>query len=356
MNKRGITLVAVMVAVVIMIIFATTVTIATFNILNDSKRNKFAAEIAFIQEAVNNYYDKNDEYPISESINVNLSNVSDEDRVQFNMEDNYDSNLITLYEVDLAKLGQIDLIYGNATNAQDIYAVSKKTGKVYYLEGVSVGNTTYFTLTDELKKLINYVDTNEDTVTKDGISFVLSTIEWTNNPIVTKVLVPSDYTNITIVAKKNETNETLNVSDAVSRDHFYEYSVNEDVSTQVEANYSILVSYKKDGVIYNQTYSVTNFDNEYPVLNISDKIELVSKNEEDVYRYVRVENQSDALSGVKYIKYERENIADEDAVIYFKNNGIELQSDIIEIDNTTKYITVYIEDNAGNYTLIRKSL
>lgn len=356
MNKKGITLAAVMVAVVIMIIFATTVTIAAVNISNDSKRNKFATELAFVQETVNNYYDKNTEYPIGESINVDLSNVSDEDKVQFNMEDNYDSNLITLYEVDLAKLGQIEIIYGNGTNAQDIYAISKKTGKVYYLEGVSVGNTTYFTLTDELKKLINYVDTNEDTVTKDGISFIPSTLEWTNNPITTKVFVPSDYTNITIVAKKNETNEALNVSEAVSSDYFYEYSINEDTSTQVEANYSILVSYQKDGVSYNQTYSVINFDNEYPVLTISDKIELVSKNEDDVYRYVRVESQSDALSGVKYVKYERENIADEDAVIYFKNNGIELQNDIIEFDDKTKYITVYIEDNAGNYTLVRKSI
>ena len=356
MNKRGITLASVMIAVIIMIVFATTITIGTVNISNDAKRNKFASELAFVQEVVNTYYDKNGEYPISESINVGLDNVNNNDKLQFAMEDNYDKNIITLYTIDLAKLGQIEIIYGNGTNAQDVYAVSKKTGKVYYPQGVSVGNVTYFTLTDELKQIINYVDTNEETVTKDGISFIPSTLSWTNSSISTKVLVPNDYKNITIVAKKDDTSEALSVSEATNVDSFYEYIVNSNNSTQIQGNYSILVSYMKDNVSYNQTYLINNFDNQYPLVTISDKIELISKNEEDTYRYIKIKNVADELSGVKYIKYERENIADEDAVIYFKNNGIELQNDIIEFDETTKYITVYIEDNAGNYTLVKKEI
>lgn len=361
MRKDGMTFLTVMVAVVIMLIFASTVTIAAVNISNNSKKNKFATEIAFVQESVNNYFDKNNEYPIEESVNVNLASVNSNDKTQFESEENYSTNVITLYKIDLSKLGKIEVVYGNGTNAQDIYAVSKTTGKVYYLEGVQVSGTTYFTLTDDLKNIINYVDTNEETITKDGISFISSTLEWTNKPVSTRVLVPNKYTNVTIVAKKEGASLTFNVSDSISIDSFNEYIVNGSDSSKEEGNYSILVSYQKMDdnnqlVSYNQTYSVTNFDNDFPKLVLSDKQEMISNDGKEEYRYIRVEEQSDALSGIKYIKYERENISDEDAVIYFKNNGIELQGDIIEYDKNTKYLTVYIEDNAGNYTLVRKDL
>ena len=356
MNKKGLTLAAVMVAVVIMIIFATTISIAAINISNDAKKNRFASEIAFVQEAVNNYYNKYNEYPVLESISVDLSNVKDIDIVQFSTENNYESKLIILYEINLSKLGELEITYGNSKTEQDVYAVSKETGKVYYLEGVVVRNNTYFTLTDDLKKAINYVDSNQYLVTKDKISFIPSTTNWTNKPISTKLLVPQDYTNVTIVAKKDMTNESVKVSAAQSVDYFNEYMINDIGTSQVEGNYSIIVSYQKEGISYNQTYSITNFDNVSPNLSVSDKVELVSKNEDDTYRYVKIEKQDDTLSGVKSIKYERENIAEEDAVIYFKNNGIELQSDIIEFDDKTKYITIYMEDNAGNYTLVRKSI
>ena len=49
--KKGITFMTVIIAVVIMIIFVSTVTISSISILNDSTKNKFATEIAFIQEA-----------------------------------------------------------------------------------------------------------------------------------------------------------------------------------------------------------------------------------------------------------------------------------------------------------------
>ena len=103
-----------------------------------------------------------------------------------------------MYKLDFSKLGNIETIYGNIDDERDIYVVSKASGVVYYLKGVNVNGTTYFTLTDDLKNLIDYVDTNENTVTKDGISFIPSTLEWTANSISTRVVVPSKYTDVDV--------------------------------------------------------------------------------------------------------------------------------------------------------------
>lgn len=359
--KRGITFLNVMVAVVIMAIFSSTATIVGINVLNDSKKDKFATEIAFIQEAVNNYHSKNDEYPILEAVTVNLKNVNTNDMVQFINETQAADSTIILYELDFSKLGTIDTIYGHSEEIQDIYAVSKESGIVYYLKGININDVTYFTLTDDLKNLIDYVDTNENTVTKDGISFIPSTLEWTANNISTRVVVPSKYTsdnkevNVNVLYKNQDgTSGTKNLQITSETN-------NECTIDNISGNYTIKVSYENNTL--SQTYVVTNFDNVAPKFEVSDRIDLVSRSDNSSYSYIELKNVSDDLSGIKHIKYERENIFDsnpndgiDDIAVYFKSNGIDLYNEIIEIKEDTKYITVYVEDNAGNYTCFTKKV
>ena len=340
--KKGITFLTVVVAVIIMMIFATTITIAVVNVVNDSNKTKFATEIAYVQESVDNYYNKNNEYPVSESINVDLQNVKASDIVQFVDEDKVD-NSVVMYQIDRSLLGNIETTYGNSTeeDSNDIYAVSKKTGKVYYLKGVKAGNTTYFTLTDDLKDRINYVDKEESSIVKDLISFTPSTTEWTNKNIVTTVKVPDKYTDISVNILNNGTITPFTSSTYVS--DYYQYKID-----SVAGNYTINVSYKNsNGESLTQSYSVSNYDSEAPTLEVSEKKDLNSS--EGNYSYVKINNKNDNLSGIKCIKYERENIDDSDIETYFKANGIELKEDIIEIKEDTSCITIYIEDNAGNF-------
>ena len=340
--KKGVTFLTVAVAVVIMMIFATTATIAIVNVANDSTKTKFATEIAYVQEAVDNYYNKNNEYPVSESVTVDLKDVKANDLVQFANEDKV-NNTVLMYELDYSLIGNIETTYGNPTNntSNDIYAVSKKTGMVYYLKGVKAGNTTYFTLTDDLKKRINYVDKDESAIIKDSISFKPSTTEWTNKNIVTTVKVPDKYTDVVVTIINNGVSSPFTTSTYVG--DYYEYKID-----NVAGNYTINVAYQNtNGETLTQSYSLSNFDNEAPTLKVSDKIELNSS--EGNYSYVKIDSKNDNLSGIKCIKYERENIDDSDIETYFKTNGIELNEDIIEIKDSTEYLTIYIEDNAGNF-------
>ena len=111
----------------------------------------------FVQEIVNEYKKNTEEYPINNSVSIDLSNVKDSSKFQFDKETKK-GQTITLYEIDFSLLEKTDLINGNKKNNDqtDIYAVSEKTGIVYYLKGVKVSNLTYYTLTDDLKEIIGY--------------------------------------------------------------------------------------------------------------------------------------------------------------------------------------------------------
>lgn len=261
--KRGMTFVAVMSTVAIMLILVSTATISALNVTNNSKKTKYATELAYIKEAVDNYYITYNTYPVKESVTVDLTQVEAGDKNQFSGENGYDSNSILLYVVDKEKLGITETVYGNGADSKDVYVCSKETNNIYYLKGLKIGSTTYYTLTDELKKIINY---DKDT-----------SISNTQEPTETDTIPPE-----------------------------------------------------------------INLGNE--------KKELVSADGSEKHSYITVK-VSDNESGIKIAKFEREILEEETAKTYFKTNGIELQEDIIEIDENTKGVTVYVEDNAGNVTV-----
>mgnify|MGYP004530190377 FL=1 len=262
--KKGITFVAVMVTVAIMFILVSTVTISAINVINNSQKTKLATELAYVKEAVDNYYTTYNTYPIDESVTVKLNEVEDVDKNQFEGEDGYTSDSIVLYVINKEKLGITETVYGNGNVAnKDIYVFSKKTDRVYYLKGLKIGSKTYYTLTDNLKKIINYEESN------------------------------------------------FNSSD-------------EENNTSRENNINIELGEKKI---------------------------LISADESEKHYYIPVKITDD-LGEIKIKKFEREIFSsDEEAKIYFKTNGIELQEDIIELNEDTKGITVYAEDNYGNFAI-----
>lgn len=177
--KRGITLTALLVTIVIMSILTATITVSGYNVLNDSKKIKFATEIAYIEEAINSYYTKDQELPLEESFIVDLSQISEKSVTQFASEEGYSNNEIILYKIDRARLGLSDTVYGNGdVDNKDIYAISKETNKVYYIKGIKVSDITYYTLTEDLKNLVEY-DLSSN-IAKEGV-FLKSTSSETSS-------------------------------------------------------------------------------------------------------------------------------------------------------------------------------
>jgi hypothetical protein len=180
-----------------MIILISVVTISGNKMSNNRKLANFATEISTIQDAVDAYLSSNpNDYPILNSVNVNLTNVSQTNRLQFtNNGDIITNNSINLYEIDYNKINYTNLQYGTKKNDNtDVYLMSASTSKVYYIKGFKSGENVYYTFNDELKKVINY-QTSDTQVedTNDLIYYEQNDIG--NSKKQVKVNIPVTYTN-----------------------------------------------------------------------------------------------------------------------------------------------------------------
>ena len=157
-EKKGISLVVLLIVIGVMLILLSTITISLDNIVTNSKKRQFAKEVYEIQSMVDTYKKQNDDYPYiklaegNKTIDLEVANGNEN---QVASEDVIDDK-VTLYVINMQKIGANELSrgYNKDNDETDVYAFSNKTGKVYYVKGYSVRRKRYYTLTDELKKLI----------------------------------------------------------------------------------------------------------------------------------------------------------------------------------------------------------
>lgn len=342
--KKGIAMATLVVIISVMLILLSVITITGINISNTSRKIAFASEIKMLQDSVDGYITKNlGEYPVSEFVTIDLSLASDDVKKQFedNGEEILDSKVV-LSKIDYTKLDLISLTRGTSDTTDDIYVVSTRTGKVYYAKGLKIGNNTYYTLTDELKSLIEYNSKSNEVLTNDAIIFETSTNEWTNSDIEVKVKVPISYSNNTLTINGNPVRKvsTIGTEDYVIH------------SLTITNNCNLEVNYKdSNNLDRTSSFDITNIDKQKPEISITN-IKQLDTNK----KYLEIKG-NDLESGIKNIKYDTDKITnDEIGKIYFNSNGIEVKSNIIEVEDNIPYITLYIEDNAGNYQIVTKEV
>jgi hypothetical protein len=154
-KKNGISLVAIVATLIIAIILITTVVVTSRNILNDNSKKSFAKEIYLIDKKVDEYKFKNSVYPVIDEVSINVSSIDTRGKDQFENEPGYGSGTITLKELNLYEADIETVSRGTKKDGTyDVYAISETTNKIYYLKGYKAGGMIYYTLTDELLKLI----------------------------------------------------------------------------------------------------------------------------------------------------------------------------------------------------------
>lgn len=159
MKNKGITLLSLLVTILIIIILTSTVIISYDNIISDVQKRDFAKEVYTLRQVVLDYEFMNGSYPIKQEISLNLNNIDVDLQSQFSNEPGYESKSIILSTIDLYKAGVDRLNRGTKDlGDDDYYAFSTSTKKIYYIKGQKAGDNTYYTLTDELYKLINIKD------------------------------------------------------------------------------------------------------------------------------------------------------------------------------------------------------
>lgn len=343
--KKGISLIALLATAAILTILISTITISGMNTSNNAKKLAFGTELKLLQESVDTYKTNNDnEYPILETVVVDVSNLTVTAKNQFleNGESLVD-NKITLYRIDHEKINLNNLKYGNSIDGEnDIYVVSKDTGYVYYAKGLQIGGRVYFTLTSDILKLIKYKTQKSDTNLNNVIIFEPSEINYTRNDVNLRVKVPEEYIVSTVVS------DGVNVSLKETVDGYKIYE------STVTKNSLTTVTYQKDATsdTIKAIYNVNNIDKLEPQITVDslNKV-VVTNNKGEKVTYINITDKSDDLSGVKIVKYETYKV-DIDISDYFENNGIIVKGDTIIIPEGTTQITVFIEDNARNWTAL----
>ena len=338
--KKGFSLVTLLVTIFVIIILTSTVVISANSIYNSNKKVKFASEISYIKELVNSYMvNNNGNLPSNSEVITSIRDIStDEMQSQFQDEDISNENTIVLNKIDMSMINPGTLQYGNGTEekSDDIYCISKKTGRIYYARGCKIGSKTYYTLTDELKKAIKYTESNN---INDGIIFCDGNLESGIKEIDVKI--PESYLDIEIT----------------SSDASFEYSLEKEsryniYKTKSKENSTITVKYKvnSDSEKKELKYNVEGVDNSGLTFSLSDVKKGINSSTQKEEKYVTIENISKEDSKIKIKKYANIYVNEEEAKNYFKNNGIEVKDNIVNIDNSLAgNITVYIEDKSGNY-------
>ena len=109
----------------------------------------------------------------------------------------------------------------------------------------------------------------------------------------------------------------------------------------------IEVKYKDGNEDKTASYTVNNFDKDMPTVSIS-KISNSNPNKKS-YKI----DANDKTSGIKIIKYDiGKKIVGNVSDVYFNSDGIQVKDNVIQLDNDVSYITVYVEDNAGNSQVV----
>lgn len=156
-SKKGMTLTSLITTVVIALLLIATITVSYNSIKNSTRKKEFGKEIYTLQKVIEQYKFMNNKYPVTEEYTFNLSKIDSKYKNQFSSEDGFDTNSITLSQINLYEAGVETITRGlKQTGEDDLYLLSEKTGKVYYVKGESIGDNIYYTLVDELKKEIGF--------------------------------------------------------------------------------------------------------------------------------------------------------------------------------------------------------
>ncbi|MEG2348649.1 MAG: hypothetical protein RSB67_03275 [Clostridia bacterium] len=339
--KKGFSLVALIATVTIIITLISTITFSAINASNTSKKITFATEINMIQEASDAYKIKNDIYPIKDNVIIDVTKLSQEEKKQFT--DNGDvitNNKIVLGKVNYMDIGINNLKNGTLKDTADLYAVSPITGKIYYAKGYIVGSSKYFTLTSSLKTLITINQEKNFKKAEAPVIFIPSTTEYTNDSkgVTITVKVPSSYNTVSVYKDNNNVVPKKNTEG--SGEYMYDIYETSDIK-----NYSIIVKY--DGKI--STYNVSNIDTKSPDFEMSSFVP-VNEPKGDIVGYYKITKKNDNISKIKKIKYE-EGVFNNNTLIkdHFEVSGNLIKEDIIPVKKGIRKITVYMEDNAGNW-------
>lgn len=157
-KKSGISLIILITMIVIALVLLTLSVIAVGSTVQNSSISAFGNDLKEVEDACGARYIENG-LSSFDVINKNdiLKLVGDKNKEEFKkeLELNGDNLRDQFLIVDLEKIGVNKSTRGNCKNGDnDVYVLTPDTLHAYYLKGITVKGTTYFSITSKVKELL----------------------------------------------------------------------------------------------------------------------------------------------------------------------------------------------------------
>ena len=157
-KKSGISLIILITMIVIALVLLTLSVIAVGSTVQNSSISAFGNDLKEVEDACGARYIENglSSFDVIDKDDI-LKLVGDKNKEEFKKElelngDNLGNQFLI---VDLEKIGVNKSTRGNYENgANDVYVLTPDTLHAYYLKGITVKGTTYFSITSKVKELL----------------------------------------------------------------------------------------------------------------------------------------------------------------------------------------------------------
>jgi len=165
-NKKGITVVELVIIVVILIMVTATMVMSINTRYQSQKLDKLSSDLKLLKDKVLIYYTENDQYPIGSLIEEDI------------------------YEIDLSKLSGLTLNYGSKNNSEDdIYTINISTGTISYKKGIEYNGEIYYSIIadneiEDVEASLVLKITNQTIAIQDENGDTTNTITITNKSYV----------------------------------------------------------------------------------------------------------------------------------------------------------------------------
>ena len=142
MRKQGVTVSTLAIAVAVMLIIATSVSVVGIRSINTANFDDYASKLKRVADATLEYIDSKKEIPTTGEI-VTLDGLPQDLITELTNNNDMGSNLCV---VDLNQLDVVSNIGNGTVQNSDVYVVSEDTNNIYYLKGKEYKGTTYYGL------------------------------------------------------------------------------------------------------------------------------------------------------------------------------------------------------------------
>ena len=348
MNKKGISLMVLVVTIILLLILLSVTTITVGNIVQNSTKSAFASDLASLKDAADVYYIRKGELPVKQDNSGKVITYEYNDTEMKNANDT--SNSISLSGVDVKSLKNEFVLNGDYSNGEqivsdtvfyaldlnklnvektkrgtgnngldDVYVISYPSLTVYYLKGVKVDGVTYFSIYNLIE--YNKIGNNESSLTSNdevvitelsGITVKREKKAWTNTLDITIEAYLNDLEEIyvrlpgksdiklnTVAGQNTILLKSLSGSLQLTQDEidaFYKLK---------DSERNIIVVKKSNGVESGSVkINIANYDINVPIVPLKSDGKTFDFNiaSNDGYNVVSFVAKDD-LSGIKEVRY-----------------------------------------------------